>query len=101
MPTVTARSSNERPQRLCDIMPCSDEDEIPDQREPRRRQREGPTGVSGFEQALAVFADGMPLSAVANTKHPEELCVTPGAPPQEAIARHARWGFRNARLERA
>lgn len=58
-------------------------------------------GVSGVEQAFAVVADGMPLPAAANPKHPEESCVTPGAPPQKAIARHARWGFRNARLERA
>ena len=96
-----ARRAHERPQCLCDIMPCAGEDEIPDQREPRRRQGEGPTGVSRFEQALAVVADGMPLLAVAPTKHPEEPGVAPGAPPQEPIAGHARWGFRNARLERA
>ena len=90
MPTVTPGASNERPQRLCEIVPGSDEDEIPDQREPGRRQREAPLRVSGFEQALAVVADGVSLPAVANTQHQEELCVTPGAPPQDAIARHAR-----------
>jgi hypothetical protein len=47
-------------------MPCADEDEIPDQREPRRRQRDVPLGVSRFEQARAVIADGLTLPAVAN-----------------------------------
>ena len=60
-----------------------------------------PLRVSGFEQALAVVADGLPLPAVANTQHPEEPCIAPGAPPQDAIAGHARWAFRSARLERA
>ena len=69
MPTVTAGARTSARSGLCDIIPCSDDDEIPDKREPRRRQSEGPTGVSGFEQALAVFADGMPLPAVANPKH--------------------------------
>ena len=77
MPTVTARRSNERPQCLCEIVPGSDEDEIPEQREPGRRERDAPTRASGFEQAFAVFADGTPID------------------------RHARAAFRNARLERA
>ena len=101
MPTVTPGARTSARSACATSCRGADEDEIPDQRQPRRRQREAPMRVSCFEQALAVFADGMPLAAVANTKHPEELCVTPGAPAQEAIAGHARWGFRNARLERA
>ena len=49
-----------------------------------------PWACAAVEQALAVLADGLPLPAVANTKDPEELCVTAGAPPQDAIAGHAR-----------
>ena len=90
MPTVTPGDRTSARSACATIVPGADEDEIPDQREPRRRKRDGPLGVSRFEQALAVFADGMPLPAVANTKDPEELRVTPGAPAQEAIARHAR-----------
>ena len=44
--------------------------QIPDQREPRLRQCEGSLGMSRGEQALAVVADGLPLPAVAHTKHP-------------------------------
>ena len=47
-------------------------------------------GVSRFEQTLAIIADGLTLVVVAKTKDPEKLCVTPGAPAQDAIARHAR-----------
>ena len=90
MPIVTPGDANERPQGLCEIVPGADEDEIPEQREPRRREGDGPSRVSGCEQSFAVFAHGLPLPAVANFQHQEELCVTPGAPPQEAIARHAR-----------
>ena len=50
----------------------------------------GPCVLSRFEQALAVVANSLPLLAVANAKDPEQLRITPGAPPQEAIARHAR-----------
>jgi len=82
--------SHERAQCLCDVVPRSDEDEIPDQRQPGRRKREAPTRMSRFEQALAVVANGLPLLAVANAKDPEQLRITPGAPPQEAIGRHAR-----------
>ena len=76
MPTVTPGASNERPQGLCEVVPGADEDEIPEQREPRRRQGDAPTRVSRVEQSFAVFADGTP------------------------IIPHMR-AFRNARLERA
>ena len=76
MPTVTRRRSNERPQGLCEIVPGADEDEIPEQREPGRRQGDAPTRVSRVEHSFAVFSDGAP--------------ITP----------HMR-AFRNARLERA
>ena len=52
-------------------------DEIPQQREPRRHERDPPTRASVLEQPFAIFADGTP------------------------IGRHARAAFRNARLERA
>ena len=65
-------SSDERPQCLCDVMPGAAEDEIPDQREPGRRQGEAPLGVRRGEQALTVVADGMPLPAVANAQYPEQ-----------------------------
>jgi len=57
--------------------------------------------IREHEEAHAVFTDGMPLLAVADTKQPEEPSVAPGAPPREAIAGHAREAFRNARLARA
>ena len=69
-------------------MPCADEDEIPDQREPRRRKRDGP-GASRFEQALAVFADGMPLR-LSRTEGPRGAVRNSGRTSAEAIARHAR-----------
>ena len=61
MPSVTPGSANERPQRLGEIVPGADEDEIPEQREPRRHERSAPTRASRLEQALAVFADGTPI----------------------------------------
>ena len=69
-----ARRSHQRPQRLREIVPGADEDEIPEQREPGRHERDAPARAGVVEQPFAVFADGAPIA-----RHARPPFATPGS----------------------
>ena len=70
-----SRCAHQRSKRPCEVMPGADDDEIPQQGEPRRRKCTSAPRTSGVEQPFRVFLDRSLLLRIPAAKQPEQSAV--------------------------